>query len=150
MLREQLQVVYDNSGIFSAARAWWTWHVFGHCRWVPPLCPVGTQVNALDSWACPGIGTCYGSPLLSFPPRPQPSALRNLSLDCPCSVAVLDGGMPAWKAAGFEVETSPVDEAALHAPAEALRSPPAGARRAWPARAAGPWVQGQPTRQLFA
>lgn len=67
-------VVYDNSGIFSAARAWWTWHVFGHCR-----------------------------------------------------VAVLDGGMPAWKAAGFEVETSPVDEAALHAPAEALRSPPAGA-----------------------
>ena len=23
-------VVYDRSGIFSAPRAWWTWHVFGH------------------------------------------------------------------------------------------------------------------------
>lgn len=23
-------VLYDNAGIFSAARAWWTWAVFGH------------------------------------------------------------------------------------------------------------------------
>lgn len=65
-------VVYDNTGIFSSARAWWTWHVFGHRK-----------------------------------------------------VAVLDGGLPAWRAAGGEVHTSPVDEAALHAPAQALRSPPA-------------------------
>lgn len=38
---------------------------------------------------------------------------------------MLDGGLPAWRAAGGEVDTSPVDEAALHAPAQALRSPPA-------------------------
>lgn len=38
---------------------------------------------------------------------------------------MLDGGLPAWRAAGGEVHTSPVDEAALHAPAQALRSPPA-------------------------
>ena len=37
---------------------------------------------------------------------------------------MLDGGLPAWRAAGGEVDTSPVDEAALHAPAQALRSPP--------------------------
>jgi thiosulfate/3-mercaptopyruvate sulfurtransferase len=65
-------VVYDNTGIFSSARAWWTWHVFGHSK-----------------------------------------------------VAVLDGGLPAWRVAGGEVDSSPVDEAALHAPAQALRSPPA-------------------------
>jgi thiosulfate/3-mercaptopyruvate sulfurtransferase len=25
-------VVYDNAGIFSSARVWWTWRVFGHPR----------------------------------------------------------------------------------------------------------------------
>ncbi|KAL4422900.1 hypothetical protein ABPG75_009097 [Micractinium tetrahymenae] len=74
---EDALVIYDNAGIFSAARAWWTWHVFGHRRRV---------------------------------------------------VAVLDGGLPAWKAMGLGVETSSVDEAALHAPAKALRSPPASSR----------------------
>lgn len=68
-------VIYDNVGIFSSSRAWWTWHVLGHPR-----------------------------------------------------VAVLDGGMPAWKAAGGEVDTSPVDDARLHAAAEALRNPPATTR----------------------
>lgn len=72
-------VVYDNAGLFSAARGWWTWHVFGHPR-----------------------------------------------------VAVLDGGLPAWKAAGGSLETTPVDEAALQAPVAALRSPPASTR--YPAR----------------
>ncbi|KAI3430594.1 hypothetical protein D9Q98_005187 [Chlorella vulgaris] len=72
---EDAVVVYDSAGLFSAPRAWWTWHVFGHPK-----------------------------------------------------VAVLDGGLPAWKAAGGEVDTSPVDQAALHAPAEALRNPPAATR----------------------
>jgi 3-mercaptopyruvate sulfurtransferase SseA len=28
-------VVYDCMGMFAAPRAWWTWRVFGHDRWVP-------------------------------------------------------------------------------------------------------------------
>jgi hypothetical protein len=41
---------------------------------------------------------------------------------------VLDGGLPAWKAAGGEVDTSPVSDEQLHAAAEALRNPPATTR----------------------
>src|SRR5262249_25129642 len=47
-------VVYDNQGLFSAARVWWTFRVMGHE-----------------------------------------------------DVVVLDGGFPAWEAAGFEIETGP-------------------------------------------
>ena len=47
-------VVYDNHGIFSAARVWWTFRVMGHE-----------------------------------------------------DVVVLDGGLPAWERAGFEIETGP-------------------------------------------
>eukprot|EP00887_Chlorella_sp_A99_P000171 scaffold13.g171.t1 len=46
-------------------------------------------------------------------------------------VAVLDGGLPAWKAAGGEVETAPVSAEAVGAPAAAARAsppPPAGYR----------------------
>jgi thiosulfate/3-mercaptopyruvate sulfurtransferase len=50
---EDIIIVYDHLGLFSAPRAWWTWHVFGHKK-----------------------------------------------------VAVLDGGLPAWKAAGGDVETT--------------------------------------------
>ena len=28
-------VVYDRSGLFSAARVWWTFKVFGHDKWAP-------------------------------------------------------------------------------------------------------------------
>ena len=45
-------VIYDNHGLMSAARVWWTFRVFGHE-----------------------------------------------------DVAVLDGGFPAWQAAGYEIET---------------------------------------------
>jgi|CXWL01.1.fsa_nt_gi thiosulfate/3-mercaptopyruvate sulfurtransferase len=45
-------VIYDNHGLMSAARVWWTFRVFGHE-----------------------------------------------------DVAVLDGGFPAWEAAGYEIET---------------------------------------------
>jgi thiosulfate/3-mercaptopyruvate sulfurtransferase len=47
-------VVYDNAGLFSAARAWWSFRAMGHE-----------------------------------------------------DVAVLDGGFPAWEAAGYPVETGP-------------------------------------------
>ncbi len=48
-------VIYDNHGLMTAARVWWTFRVFGHE-----------------------------------------------------DVAVLDGGFPAWEAAGFEIETGPL------------------------------------------
>jgi thiosulfate/3-mercaptopyruvate sulfurtransferase len=47
-------IVYDNHGLMSAARVWWTFRVFGHE-----------------------------------------------------DVIVLDGGFPAWEAAGYEIETGP-------------------------------------------
>ncbi|EFN51993.1 hypothetical protein CHLNCDRAFT_37095 [Chlorella variabilis] len=43
-------------------------------------------------------------------------------------VAVLDGGLPAWKAAGGDMETSPMDNARMGAPVEALRNPPAATK----------------------
>jgi hypothetical protein len=39
-----------------------------------------------------------------------------------CRVAVLDGGLPAWKATGGEVETSPIDPADMDAPATAAQA----------------------------
>lgn len=47
-------IIYDNHGLMTAARVWWTFRVFGHE-----------------------------------------------------DVAVLDGGFPAWEAAGYEIETGP-------------------------------------------
>ena len=47
-------IVYDNAGLFSAARVWWTFRAMGHD-----------------------------------------------------DVAVLDGGFPAWEAAGYRIETGP-------------------------------------------
>lgn len=65
-------VVYDRSGLFSAARVWWTFKVFGHD-----------------------------------------------------SIAVLDGGLPAWLAAGYQTDESPVSEDQLEAAVKAARQPPA-------------------------
>lgn len=64
-------VVYDRQGIFSAPRAWWTWHVMGH---------------------------------------------KN--------VAVLDGGMPAWKAEGGELDTTPQLPEQARAACKAAHPPP--------------------------
>ncbi|KAL7593170.1 thiosulfate/3-mercaptopyruvate sulfurtransferase 1, mitochondrial isoform X1 [Lactuca sativa] len=57
-------VVYDGKGIFSAARVWWMFRVFGHDR-----------------------------------------------------VWVLDGGLPMWRASGFDVESSASSDAILKASA---------------------------------
>ncbi|KAL3508252.1 hypothetical protein ACH5RR_027653 [Cinchona calisaya] len=57
-------VVYDGKGIFSAARVWWMFQVFGHDR-----------------------------------------------------VWVLDGGLPRWRASGFDVESSASSDAILKASA---------------------------------
>lgn len=43
-----------------------------------------------------------------------------------CRVYVLDGGLPAWKAAGLPVEAGEVAEEALKAATHAARAPPAG------------------------
>ncbi|XP_047315667.1 thiosulfate/3-mercaptopyruvate sulfurtransferase 2-like [Impatiens glandulifera] len=57
-------VVYDGKGLFSAARVWWMFRVFGHNK-----------------------------------------------------VWVLDGGLPKWRSAGYDVESSAADDAILKASA---------------------------------
>ncbi|RRT80392.1 hypothetical protein BHE74_00021859 [Ensete ventricosum] len=57
-------VVYDGKGIFSAARVWWMFRVFGHDK-----------------------------------------------------VWVLDGGLPQWRASGYDVESSASGDAILKASA---------------------------------
>eukprot|EP00475_Leptophrys_vorax_P001721 TRINITY_DN10957_c0_g1_i1.p1 TRINITY_DN10957_c0_g1~~TRINITY_DN10957_c0_g1_i1.p1 ORF type:complete len:448 (-),score=-14.02 TRINITY_DN10957_c0_g1_i1:180-1523(-) len=59
-------VVYDTKGLFSAARAWWMFRVFGHAK-----------------------------------------------------VSVLDGGLPAYRAAGFPIDGQPSDAAASRVKAAA-------------------------------
>ncbi len=43
-------------------------------------------------------------------------------------VAVLDGGLPAWKAQGLPVDESPVTDDVLEAPAAAAANPPASTK----------------------
>jgi thiosulfate/3-mercaptopyruvate sulfurtransferase len=62
-------VIYDRTGLFSAPRAWWTWHVFGHDK-----------------------------------------------------VAVLDGGLPAWTAAGGDLDSTEVEEEDIHKATAAAQS----------------------------
>ena len=64
-------IIYDRPGIFSAPRAWWTWHVFGHKK-----------------------------------------------------VAVLNGGFPAWIAAGGPIDSTPKDAESALAPSKAAQTPP--------------------------
>ncbi|CAM8882505.1 unnamed protein product [Rhodiola kirilowii] len=75
-------VVYDGKGIFSAARVWWMFRVFGHNR-----------------------------------------------------VWVLDGGLPRWRASGFDVESSASSDAILKASAasEAIQ-------KVYQGQAAGPVI----------
>lgn len=81
IFNDDILIIYDHLGLFSAPRAWWTWHVFGHKQ-----------------------------------------------------VAVLDGGLPAWKAVGGDVDSSANGTAArdikekIMAPTQAAQSsslPPA-------------------------
>lgn len=74
---------------------------------------------------CRALSCCSPVPCLMhrMPQGPSPNPVAPAPPPCP-RVAVLDGGMPAWKAAGGAVETGPVDDSALHAAAQALRSPP--------------------------
>lgn len=76
---------------------------------------------------CPSLGR-GGWPASCAPTHPSQPATPSNPPAWPARVAVLDGGLPAWKAAGGEVETTPVEDAAIHAAAEALRSPPASCK----------------------
>ena len=48
-------VVYDSKGLFSAARAWWMFRVFGHDR-------VQILEGGLPAWVAAGYGTEQGAP----------------------------------------------------------------------------------------
>ena len=47
---------------------------------------------------------------------------------CPARVAVLDGGLPAWKAEGYPLKTAEVSEDEVDAAAAAARQPGASGR----------------------
>ena len=49
----------------------------------------------------------------------------NCHCYCVCSIAVLDGGLPAWLAAGYQTDESSVSEDQLEAAVKAARQPPA-------------------------
>ena len=51
-------VVYDSKGLFSAARAWWMFRVFGHDR-------VQILEGGLPAWVAAGYGTEQGAPDLA-------------------------------------------------------------------------------------
>jgi thiosulfate/3-mercaptopyruvate sulfurtransferase len=72
-------VIYDNQGLFSAARAWWTFHVFGH-----------RQVKLLDgglpAWRAAGgplVTPTDDPPVLpiatAYPARLQPHLIASLT-----------------------------------------------------------------------
>ena len=54
----------------------------------------------------------------------HPSALL-ICLQCPCSVAVLDGGYPAWLAERLEIDKAHQSEDQIEAGARAAQNPPA-------------------------
>ena len=53
-------VVYDSKGLFSAARAWWMFRVFGHDR-------VQVLEGGLPAWVAAGYGTEQGAPSVATP-----------------------------------------------------------------------------------
>lgn len=55
----------------------------------------------------------------------DPSSLFYDAMCC-CRVSVLEGGLPAWKAIGGELDTSAVDDQQLQAATEAARAAASG------------------------
>ena len=53
-------VVYDSKGLFSAARAWWMFRVFGHDR-------TDILAGGLPAWVAAGYGTEQGEPGVATP-----------------------------------------------------------------------------------
>lgn len=49
-------VVYDRSGLFSAARVWWTFKVFGHDKWAP--CCAYACLHVLVHWLAHISASC--------------------------------------------------------------------------------------------
>ena len=85
------------------------------------------------------------SPLQQPPPPPppppccqmRPEALDPCAFICMCRVSVLEGGLPAWKAVGGELETAPVPEGEAVSCPPPLPSPPSSStckRARWTSR----------------
>ena len=101
-------VVYDSKGLFSAARAWWMFRVFGHDR-------VQILEGGLPAWVAAGYGTEQGAPDLAtrssgFVAVRQPAWLADVegvrAALSSGNHAVLDA-RSASRFAGEEVEPRP-------------------------------------------
>lgn len=62
-----------------------------------------------------------------------------------CRVAVLDGGYPAWQAAGFEIDAAVLEEEEINAAAKSAQNPPADTTYKAHLQARSPLVLGQST-----
>lgn len=69
-------VVYDSTGLFSAARVWWMFQVFGHAN-------VQLLDGGLPGWVQIGEGTDSGSASITAATNPIPAKL-NESRVCDC------------------------------------------------------------------
>ena len=79
-------VVYDGAGLFSAARAWWTFRVFGHDR-------VSVLNGGLPAWTAAGHSvesTKVTPPPRSFRARKRPELVRTLEQMRSTTASVVD------------------------------------------------------------
>jgi 3-mercaptopyruvate sulfurtransferase SseA len=74
-------VVYDSKGLFSAARAWWMFRVFGHDR-------VQILEGGLPAWVAAGYGTEQGAHI----PMDSVAAFQQKQPDLPVHVYAADHG----------------------------------------------------------
>ena len=110
-------MLYDKSGVFSAPRVWWTFRAFGHTR------RAATLVLAHVVLSAGARSRLWLGHVVQAHAHVRTRLSSSRGSLC-CRVAVLDGGFPAWAADKLPVDTSPVTDDEMSAPANAAEAPP--------------------------